>query len=97
MRIATAVAAVLDGIAGVYAQWLADRLSHRCVRSTRRARSLIGQGGDRARRRRDGAQSAGTVMGFDDEGRLLVATLGGIEAVVAGEVTLRDPDDSPMA
>ena len=45
----------------------------------------------------DAVRAAGTVMGVDDEGRLLIATLGGMESVVAGEVTLRDPGASAPA
>jgi hypothetical protein len=33
------------------------------------------------------------VIGLDDEGRLLVAGLSGVEAVSAGEVTLRQPGE----
>ena len=34
-------------------------------------------------------RTTGTVLGVDDEGRLLVSGRAGVEAVVAGEVTLR--------
>ena len=42
------------------------------------------------------ARVSGSVFGIDDEGRLLVAGLSGVEAVTAGEVTLREPGMQPQ-
>jgi BirA family transcriptional regulator, biotin operon repressor / biotin---[acetyl-CoA-carboxylase] ligase len=90
VRIASAVAAVLDGLSGAYAQWRASGFA--VLRDEYEARSsLIGQDVT-VRDMTDSVRAAGTVMGVDPEGRLLIATLGGMESVVAGEVTLRDPD-----
>lgn len=95
LRISTAVAAVLEGIASAYAQWSESGFA--ALRAEYEARSsLVGQ--DITVRDMMGVvKASGTVMGVDDEGRLLIATLGGLEAVAAGEVTLREPDESPFA
>jgi BirA family transcriptional regulator, biotin operon repressor / biotin---[acetyl-CoA-carboxylase] ligase len=94
VRIAAAVAAVLDGIAGAYAQWTAAGFA--AMRTEYEAHSSI-IGRDVTVRDMAGAvKAAGNVMGFDDEGRLLVATFGGMEAIVAGEVTLRQPGPAPL-
>lgn len=86
--IAVAVAAALDGIAEAYAEWLSSGFGP--MRAAYEARSsLIGQA-VAVRTVAGDVRTAGTVMGIDDEGRLLVVTLGGIEAVAAGEVTLRE-------
>jgi biotin-(acetyl-CoA carboxylase) ligase len=37
------------------------------------------------------ARAEGRVIGVDDDARLLVEGSNGVEKVVAGEVTLRDP------
>lgn len=95
VRIARAAAAVLDGISGVYAQWSGSGFP--ALRDEYQARSsLIGQDVT-VRDMTDVVRAAGTVMGVDPEGRLLIATLGGMESVVAGEVTLRDPGASSPA
>lgn len=95
IRIATAVAAVLDGIASAYAQWVAIGFSS--MRAEYEARSSL-LGRDVTVRDMAGTvKSSGTVMGVDDDGRLLLATLAGLEMVVAGEVTLREPGSSPFA
>lgn len=95
VRIATAVAAVLDGIAGAYARWVASGFA--MMRADYEARSsLIGR--DVTVRDMIGTvKASGTVMGVDEAGRLLVVTLGGLESVVAGEVTLREPPTLPLA
>ena len=93
--IASAVAAVLDGIAGAYSQWVECGFSAMHAEYEERS-SLLGRGvtvHDMA----GNVKATGTVMGVDDGGRLLVATLGGIEIVVAGDVTLRAPGTSPLA
>jgi BirA family biotin operon repressor/biotin-[acetyl-CoA-carboxylase] ligase len=95
VRIATAAAAVLDGIAGAYAQWVESGFS--ALRPEYEGRSLLIGREVTVRDMAGGVKASGTVMGIDDEGRLLVTTLGGVEAVVAGEVTLREPDAAPSA
>ncbi len=68
-----AVAAVLDGIAGAYAQWSRDRASRRCGTEYEARSSLIGQRGDRARhdgcgeggRNRDGCRPRGPAADRD--------------------------------
>lgn len=87
--VAQAAAAALDGIAACYAVWLDagfDALreeyeSHSCLTGQDVVVSDA-MGTVRAR---------GTVLGVDAEGRLLVEGRAGVEAVVAGEVTLRPP------
>jgi len=90
VRIARTVAAVLDGVAEAYAQWTASGFS--ALREEYEASSsLIGRDVT-VRDMTDTVRAAGTVMGVDSDGRLLIATLGGMESVVAGEVTLREPE-----
>jgi BirA family biotin operon repressor/biotin-[acetyl-CoA-carboxylase] ligase len=94
VRIPVAVAAVLDGIAGAYAQWVTSGFS--AMREEYETHcSLVGRDVT-VRDMTDAVKAAGTVMGIDDEGRLLLATLGGLESVVAGEVTLREPGAAPL-
>ena len=94
LRIAPAVAAVLEGVAGAYAQWVAEGFGSLRDEYQRRS-SLIGR--DVVVRDMDGtARVSGSVFGIDDEGRLLVAGLSGVEAVTAGEVTLREPGMQPQ-
>lgn len=95
VRIAAAVSAVLDGISGAYAQWTASGFSAMHAEYEARC-SLMGRDVT-VRDMAETVKAAGTVMGIDDEGRLLIATLGGLESVVAGEVTLREPGASPFA
>jgi BirA family biotin operon repressor/biotin-[acetyl-CoA-carboxylase] ligase len=90
LRIAPAVAAVLEGVAGAYAQWVAEGFGSMRDEYERRS-SLMGQ--DVVVRDMTGAvRTTGSVFGIDDEGRMLVAGLSGVEAVSAGEVTLRGSD-----
>ena len=89
LKIAPAVAAVLEGVAGAYAQWVAEGFGSMRDEYQRRS-SLIGR--DVVIRDMAGSvRTSGSVFGIDDEGRLLVAGLSGVEAVAAGEVTLREP------
>ena len=89
LRIAPAVAAVLEGVAGTYAQWVAEGFGSMRDEYQRRS-SLIGR--DVVIRDMSGSvRTSGSVFGVDDEGRLLIAGLSGVEAVAAGEVTLREP------
>jgi len=91
LRIAPAVAAVLEGVAGAYAQWVAEGFGSMRSEYERRC-SLLGE--DVVVRDMTGAmRTSGSVLGIDDEGRLLVAGLAGVEAVSAGEVTLRQPGE----
>lgn len=89
VRIASAVAAVLDGIAEVYAEWLARGFS--ALRDEYESRSsLIGE--SVTVRDRDGAvRGSGEVLGVDVGGRLRLAGPDGEIAIAAGEVTLREP------
>ena len=89
LRVAPTVAAVLEGVAGAYAQWVAEGFGSMRDEYERRS-TLIGR--DVVVRDMSGhVRSSGSVFGIDDEGRLLVAGLSGVEAVSAGEVTLREP------
>jgi len=90
--IAMAVAVVLDGIAETYDEWGASGFS--CLRDEFDARScLVGEAvmvSDR-----DGTvRASGMVCGVDELGRLLVAGGDGVDAISAGEVTLRAPRQS---
>lgn len=88
-RIAPAVAAVLDAVAFTYATWRESGFV--ALRSEYDQRSSL-TGAEVTVSDRDGAvRASGVVLGVDDEGRLLLATAEGIQAVVAGEVTLRPP------
>jgi len=88
VRIAPVAAAVLDGIAGTYAQWLAEGFS--AMRGEYESRLAI-LGDDVTVRDMMGAvRASGRVVGVDDEGRILLESGGGVEAVSSGEVTLRD-------
>ena len=88
VRLATAAAAELDGIAEAYAEWrdggfaaLRHAYEQRFAWSGRQVRvsDLLGN-----------VRAQGSVLGVDDDGRLLVEGEDGrTQAVVAGEVTLR--------
>ena len=87
VRIPTAVAAVLDGIAETYAIWLKAGFS--ALREEYDARSSLA-GADVTVSDRDGTpRASGRVRGVDEEGRLLLFGEDGPHAIVAGEVTLR--------
>lgn len=89
-RSAATVAAVLDGIAAAYEEWrdggfpalLAEYERRDALRGMEVAvRDLAGR-----------VVATGTVDGVDDAGRLVLRSAdGGVSAVSAGEVTLRDP------
>jgi BirA family biotin operon repressor/biotin-[acetyl-CoA-carboxylase] ligase len=87
--IAVAVAAALNGIAETYAEWTAQGFS--AMRAEYEARCVLAGRDVTVRDIAGNVRASGTAMGVDDEGRLLIATLGGLEAVVAGEVTLKEP------
>ena len=90
VRIATAAPRCSRVSPGPTQQWAVSGFS--ALRAEYEARSLADRPRrDRSRHGRQPCRASGTVMGVDDEGRLLVATLGGLESVVAGEVTLREP------
>jgi len=95
VAIAAAVAAALGGIASAYTQWLDSGFC--AMRSEYEARSSLFGRDVTVRDMADKVRASGTAMGVDDEGRLLVAGLGGLEIVSAGEVTLREPGSSPFA
>ncbi len=89
VRIASAVAAVLDGIAAVYAEWLAEGFGALCAEYESRS-SLMGEAV--TVRDRDGTvRGSGVVNGVDSGGRLRLAGPDGEVAIAAGEVTLRQP------
>jgi BirA family transcriptional regulator, biotin operon repressor / biotin---[acetyl-CoA-carboxylase] ligase len=88
-RIAPSVAAVLEGVADAYADWTTGGFGPMRGEYERRCPLL---GSDVVVRDMTGAvRTSGSAFGVDSEGRLLVAGLGGVEAVAAGEVTLREP------
>lgn len=89
IRIAPTLAAVLDGIAEVYGEWLAEDFG--VLRDEYESRlSLVGE--SVTVRDRDGTiHSSGTVVGVDGGGRLRLAGSDGETVVAAGEVTLREP------
>ena len=89
VRIAPAVASVLDGIADTYAVWRDSGFA--ALRTEFDAASSL-SGEVVTVSDRDGTErTCGTVCGIDDDGRLLVAGNDGVTAVSAGEVTLRPP------
>lgn len=88
VRIAVALAAVLDGIAEAYGVWLADGFE--VLREEYESRlSLMGE--SVTVRDRDGTvRGAGSVIGVDAAGRLRLLGAQGETPIAAGEVTLRD-------
>ncbi len=88
LRIAPAVAAALEGIAATYAEWTASGFAP--MRAEYESRSTLVGRAVTVSDMTGAVCASGTVMGIDDNGRLLVATLGGVEAISAGEVTLRE-------
>lgn len=89
IRVAAAAAALLDGIADAYAEWIAGGFSSMRADYERRL-SLVGE--EVVVRDMAGSVKAhGIVRGVDDDGRLLVEAGSGIQSVAAGEVTLRRP------
>jgi BirA family biotin operon repressor/biotin-[acetyl-CoA-carboxylase] ligase len=88
-RLARIAAAVLDGVAGVVAQWESGGFGALLGEYERRS-VLIGL--DVTVRDAGGqVRASGTVRGTDVSGRLLVVTASGEVAVPAGDVTLREP------
>lgn len=87
IRIAEATAAVLDGIGGAYAEWLAAGFAP--MRAEYDSRSSLGGRHVVVSDMSGLARAEGEVVGVDDGGRLLVAGGSGVQAVAAGEVTLR--------
>lgn len=89
VRVAPAVAALLDGIANAYGEWLGGGFS--AIRDDYERR--LGILGDEVTvRDMTGAiRAAGIVRGVDDQGRLRVDDGSRIQAISAGEVTLRQP------
>lgn len=90
IRMPQVAAAVLDGIASAYAEWLAGGFG--ALRAEyEEACAMLGRvvtvrdlGGE--------VRASGIACGVDDDGRLLVRAEGGSTvAVVAGDVTLRSP------
>jgi BirA family biotin operon repressor/biotin-[acetyl-CoA-carboxylase] ligase len=85
--VADAAAAVFDGISEAYRLWLAhgfvqlhEEFARRCMLTGNHVVVSDALGAVRTR---------GLVEGVDDEGRLLVRDEGGLNRIVAGEVTLR--------
>jgi BirA family transcriptional regulator, biotin operon repressor / biotin---[acetyl-CoA-carboxylase] ligase len=89
VAIATAVAVTLDGIAEAYAEWLRGGFS--AMHSEYEARLMLIGSEVVVRDISGNVKAAGLVTGVDIDGRLLVSGVDGVQAVVAGEVTLRDP------
>ncbi len=89
--IAEVAAAVLDGIAETYAIW--TECGFAALASEYEARSSLTGHAVSVWDMSGAMKAAGTVMGVDEAGRLLVATLAGVEAIVAGEVTLHAPEE----
>lgn len=84
---AAVAAAAIDGLAAAYRQWLDGGFGP--LRAAWEQRSAM-TGRDVAVSDMSGAvRAAGCVVGVDPEGRLLLSGPSGVEAVVAGEVTLR--------
>lgn len=81
-------AAVLDGVAAAYGEWL-DHGFSAMAEEYRHRSTLIGEAVT-VRSMDAIIRAEGVVVGIDDEGRLLVEGPGGVEAVSAGEVTLRE-------
>lgn len=87
LGVAEVTAAVLDGVAASYRQWLAEGFEHMAEqfdgRSALAGHSVVVS---------DGAGNAlamGTVVGVDSGGRLLLQGDTGVMPVASGEVTLR--------
>jgi BirA family transcriptional regulator, biotin operon repressor / biotin---[acetyl-CoA-carboxylase] ligase len=87
--LARAAAAMLDGIAETYAQWRDGGFS--AIRGQYEARFALAGQHVRVSDLTGVVRAQGKVTGVDDDGRLLVRSADGrVQAVVAGEVTLRE-------
>ncbi len=86
-RVPEAVAALLDGIASVYLRWLGG--GFRSLHSGYESRLAMLGAPVRVSGLDGTVRAEGMILGVDSEGRLLVESSDGVEAVVAGEVTLR--------
>lgn len=92
VRIAEAAAAVLDGVAEVYAQFVAMGFAGLAEEYERRS---VLKGSHVTVSAADGSLlGEGSVEGIDALGRLLVTSEGGTIAIAAGDVTLRRPPAS---
>ena len=87
IRIAQAAASVLDGIASAYAEWIAAGFEP--LRAEYESRSALTGRAVLVSDVSGAVRARGDVMGVDDGGRLLIVGGDGVQAIVAGEVTLR--------
>ena len=87
VRAPAVAAAVLDGIAAVYASWCADGFA--ALRDPYAARFALAGRAVSVRDLQGTVRAQGVAVGVDDGGRLLVEERGQVTAVTAGEVTLR--------
>jgi len=85
--IAEAAAAVLDGVASAYAEWVSGGFAP--LRDEYDARSALTGCSVVVSDLSGTVRASGDVVGVDGEGRLLLAGTDGVHAVAAGEVTLR--------
>jgi len=89
VRIASVLAVVLDGIAEVYAEWLAEGFA--VLRAEYDSRSSLMGESVTVRDREGTVRGSGIVVGVDAGGRLRLTGPDGEAAIAAGEVTLREP------
>jgi len=89
VRIPSTLAAVLDGIADVYAEWLAAGFG--ALRAEYESRSSLMGESVTVRDREGTVRGSGVVVGVDSGGRLRLAGSDGEQTIAAGEVTLREP------
>ena len=87
IRIARATASVLDGIASAYAEWLAAGFEP--LRTEYESRSALAGRAVVVSDASGAVRAQGDVVGVDGDGRLLIVGSDGVQAIVAGEVTLR--------
>ena len=85
--IAEAAAAVLDGVASAYTEWVTGGFAP--LRDEYDARSVLTGCSVVVSDLSGTVRASGDVVGVDEGGRLLLAGTDGVHAVAAGEVTLR--------
>ncbi|MDO8964262.1 MAG: biotin--[acetyl-CoA-carboxylase] ligase [Coriobacteriia bacterium] len=87
--LATAAAALLDGIAEAYARWSRDGFDP--LRADYERRSWLDGREVTVSDVHGGVLASGIASGIDATGRLIVETAEGPKAMLAGDVTLREP------
>jgi BirA family biotin operon repressor/biotin-[acetyl-CoA-carboxylase] ligase len=85
--VARAVAAIIDGVVGAYADWSTGGFDS--LREEYANRAMLTGKSVTVRDATGALRAEGVVAGIDDTGRLLVVSAEGIFPVEAGEVTLR--------